>query len=82
MGKLTLSDDVVYDGDANKIGNISLMNMGVGLCLNQKTTKIIILNVNFSYTFSRNFKFKYDDNYIRDFDFGNSFFVKKCPVLK
>jgi hypothetical protein len=74
--KFTLTNDVVYLGNDTKIDNISLMNMGCGLFLNQKITKMIKLNVNSGYTFSRNYEFKYGDSSVHDFDLGNTFFFK------
>jgi len=72
----TLTDDIVYDGNNTKIDNVSIMNIGGGLYLNKKITKIIKLNVNSGYTFYRNFEFKDGNDSVHDFNLDNNFYIK------
>lgn len=72
----TLTDDIVYDGNNTKIDNVSIMDIGGGLYLNQKITKMIKLNVNSGCTFYRNFEFKDGKDSVHDFNLDNNFFIK------
>jgi hypothetical protein len=72
----TLTDDIVADGSDQKVDNIRMMNVAVGLFLNQKITKKISLNVNSGYTLTRNFEFNDGSDKVVDFDLDNNLYIK------
>jgi len=77
MGEnFTLSDEIALNGNKAKIDNIKIMNIGSGIFLHQKITKMIKLNLNSGYTFYRKFDFQNGNHVITDFNLDNNFFLK------
>ncbi|RUT72898.1 DUF6268 family outer membrane beta-barrel protein [Ancylomarina longa] len=77
MGEnFTLTNDIAYDGNNSKIDNIKIMNIGGGLFLNQKITKMIKLNLNSGYTFYRQFNFQDGQNTVVDYKLNHNLYIK------
>ena len=72
----TLTDKLVFNNQNSPIDNVSIMNIGGGLFLNQNITKKLILNVNTGYAFHRKFEFKDGSDKITDFNLDNNLFIK------
>lgn len=71
----TLTNNIPVNTANSKIDNISIMNIGGGLYLNQNLTKKLRFTFNSGYTFYRDFKFQNGNNEVIDIDLGNNVFI-------